>query len=154
MAGPPYIYIYIYIYIYPPPCPCGTKWSVLRRQTGSWIGETGLLGIRETGPLGTGKLGKQDPKGTSREPPPMLLFPHTAAWIFFCHFFDIVLRPQFSRFWCQLGPNLGPTWRQNRPKIDPRGLQISTQIASWFRCPFGSIFDRFWMPFWCQVGPS
>ena len=144
-----YMYIiYTYIYIYPPPCPCGTKWSVLGYFTGFGLGKQVPWGLGKQVPQGLGKLGKQDPKGTSREPPPPARFSRTLSHgRFRGYFFDIVLRPQFSQFWCQLESNLAPTWRQNRPKIVPRGLQIPTQIASGFRCPFGSIFDPI-----CQIG--
>ena len=50
--------------------------------------------------------------------PPMSLFLHTLAWTFFGHFFDIVLRPQCSQFWC-------PTWTQLGPNLAPKSTLVS-----------------------------
>ena len=141
--------MYVWMYVYLPPCPCSTKWSVLGCQLVNcfWIGETGPLRTRETGPLGAGKLRKQDPKGISWEPPISILLSCRVALNFFGHFFDIVLRPQFSQFWYQLA------------KLDPKqlfqeGSKSQPKLHLGFDAFFGSIFDRFGMPFWCQVGSS
>ena len=72
-------------------------------------------------------------------------------------FSDILLASSFDRFFIDCGANLGPTclptWHQNPPKIDPRGSQIPSQLALYFRClfyrswePLGWIFGGFGVP--------
>ena len=59
----------------------------------------------------------------------------------FWWFVDVVLIPQFFRFWCQLSPhlssNLGPKSLQNRSKSHPKS--IPTCIL--FSIAFGFFFD-------------
>ena len=67
--------------------------------------------------------------------------------------FSIIFLNMFRhRFRCHLGPILVPTWPQldlqNQPKIDPRAIQTPSQLASCFRWPSGSIFQRICMDFW------
>ena len=55
--------------------------------------------------------------------------------------------PFFPDFGANLGPTCLPTWLQNPPKIIPRGLQIPSQLASYFRCLFLSILGASWVEF-------
>ena len=60
--------------------------------------------------------------------------------------------PFFKVFGVNLGPTCLPTWRQNPPKIVPRGVQMPSQIASYLTCvffyfgskPLGLKFGWFW----------
>ena len=77
------------------------------------------------------------------------------ATLFFDHFFDIVLGPQFSRFWCQLGSNLPPNLAakstQIRPKRDPNPLPSCIIFSIPSLIDFGRLLDRIWVGFGCQV---
>ena len=74
---------------------------------------------------------------------------------FFDHFFDIVLGPQFSRFWCQLGsnlpPNLAPKSTQIRAKRGPNTKPTCIIFSIPFLIDFGSLLDRILVGFGCQV---
>ena len=86
----------------------------------------------------------------------MLLLSHHSALNFFGHFFDIVLRPQFSRFWCQLGsnlpPNLAPKSTQIRAKRGPNTKPTCIIFSIPCLIDFGRLLDRIWVGFGCQVG--
>ena len=64
-------------------------------------------------------------------------YPSIPAWLFCIAFFDIILEPPCSRFWCQLGPNLapnlGPKSTKNRSKSHPKSIPtcILFSIAFW-----------------------
>ena len=59
---------------------------------------------------------------------------------FWKHFWMNFLTSSWDLFFPDFGTNLNPTclptWPQNPPKIVPRGLQISSQLASYSRYPF------------------
>ena len=70
--------------------------------------------------------------------------------LFFQYFLMSSWHRIFSDFGANLAPTCPPTWSQNPSKIVPRGIQNPSQLASCFRSPFGSIFDRFLVDFRCQ----
>ena len=78
-----------------------------------------------------------------------------SATLFFDHFFDIVLGPQFSRFWCQLGSNLPPNLAakstQIRAKRDPNTKPSCIIFSIPCLIDFGRLLDRIWVGFGCQV---
>ena len=88
--------------------------------------------------------------------PNFLIFPDRAALPFFDDFLDIVLGPQFFRFWCQLGSNLPPNLAakstQIRAKRDPNTKPSCIIFSIPCLIDFGRLLDRIWVGFGCQVG--
>ena len=60
--------------------------------------------------------------------------------------------PNFSDFGVNLGPTWLPTWCQNPSKFVARGVQIPSQLASYFRYPFWLILEASWIEFWWVLG--
>lgn len=75
--------------------------------------------------------------------------------IFFDGFFDIVLEPQFFRFWYQLEsnlpPNLAPKSTQIRAKRGPNTKPTCIIFSIPFLIDFGSLLGRILVGFGCQV---
>ena len=75
---------------------------------------------------------------------------------FFRAIFVIFLTSSWDPFFPDFGANLAstclPTWSQNPPKTVSRGIQIPSQLASYFRCLFVSILGTSWVDFWCDLG--